>query len=68
MRKIISLLGSEIESEVHIVRRYSLLMRTFNDIFSTASQSEKAYKYVLEMEREVMSKVEELAYQDDKQT
>jgi zinc finger SWIM domain-containing protein 3 len=64
MRKTISLLGSEIESEVHIARRYSLLMRTLNGIFSTTSQSEKTYKYALGMAREVLSKVEELAYQE----
>ncbi|KAF3328184.1 hypothetical protein FCM35_KLT06790 [Carex littledalei] len=52
------------EYKVHVARRYSVLMRTFNEIFSIASHNEKAYRYVLGMAREVMSKVEELVSEE----
>lgn len=62
--KNIALLDTEIRSEVHMAKRYSVLMRTFTSIFSTSSQSDKAYRYVLGIAKGVMSKVEELASQD----
>lgn len=65
--KNIALPDTETRSEVHMAKCYTVLMRTFTGIFSTSSQSDKAYRYVLGIAKGVMSKVE-LASQDSVST
>jgi hypothetical protein len=43
----ISIPDIEIRPEIHMENRYSLLMRTFNGVFSTTAQSKNTCKYAI---------------------
>ena len=55
---------NELNPELDMANRYSSLIRTYNSLLSRASQSHRAYKYVIELAKEFMFNIEAILLED----